>query len=143
MNHQPLRWIAVAGTALLAACLGSAPSSSPPTGTSGSTVLMPDEYTAGRSVLNLIQMRMSNVQIRPASPCPDVEFRGRRNVQRATPPTIYVQGQRASNTCILESLNMADVDRVEVYRRGQGFHSAGFAGGAGGTILIYLKDGGT
>jgi hypothetical protein len=141
MKRQALRWTGVAATAVLTACWGTAPSTSAPTGGGGSMIFTPDEHSAGRTVLYLIQTRMPNVQIRPASPCPDLEFRGRRNLQRATPPTIYVQGQRASNTCILESLSMADVERVEVFRQGQGFHSAGFAGGAGGTILIYLKDG--
>jgi hypothetical protein len=141
MNRRTAGWMGVATAALLTACVGSPPASGAPGRSGGADVLTPDAANMGRTILYLIQTRLPNVQVRRSSSCPDLEFRGRRSLQGATPPVIYVQGQRTSNTCVLETLSMADVERVEVYRMGRGYHSGGFAGGAGGTILIFLKDG--
>lgn len=151
MNRLAARLLALASTLALSGCLGSPPAvhregePSPQGNPSRArpTVIRPDQASAAAStVLSLIQTRMPNVQVRRSTACPDVEFRGRMSLNRATPPVIYVQGQRSANTCILEMLNLTDVERIEVYPQGQGYRS-GYIGNAGGLILIFLKDGST
>lgn len=92
------------------------------------------------NVVSMIQSRVTNLQVRRHGPCPELEFRGRNSILAPTPPAVYINGQHAINTCILDLLDPHSVDRVEVYPQGvsnrPGYHTT-----AGGLILVFLKDG--
>ena len=98
------------------------------------------EMTSSVNLVNLIQSRVTNLQVRRNGPCPEFEFRGRNSVLAPTPPGVYVNGQHTMNTCVLEMLDPQDINLVEVYPQGvanrPGYHST-----AGGLILVFLKDG--
>lgn len=80
------------------------------------------------------------MKVRQVSGCPELEIRGRKSLTALTPPGIYVQGQRAANTCILTTINPAEVSRVEVCPGGVAGRP-GYSCQLGGLILIFLKDG--
>ena len=55
-------------------------------------------------------------------------------------PHVYVDGTRATDTCVLESLRTVDVERVEVYP--QGFTTRpGYGTHAHGLILVFMRSG--
>lgn len=103
-------------------------------------VIRVSEMANSVNLVNLIQSRVTNLQVRRNGPCPEFEFRGRNSVLAPTPPGVYVNGQHTMNTCVLEMLDPQDINLVEVYPQGvanrPGYHST-----AGGLILVFLKDG--
>jgi hypothetical protein len=56
-------------------------------------------------------------------------------------PQVYVDGTRATDTCILQSLRSDDVDSVEVYPMGV-TKRPGYATHAHGLILVFLRGAG-
>jgi hypothetical protein len=72
--------------------------------------------------------------------CPEISLRSHVNYTGFVNPHVYVDGTRATDTCILESLRAHDVSRVEVYplgfttRPGYGRH-------AHGLILVFMRSG--
>lgn len=77
-----------------------------------------------------------------ARQCPQIALRNRRiNVQGYwVNPHVYVDGTRATDTCILESLGSDDVERIEVYP--QGFTKRpGYGSHAQGLILVFMRSG--
>jgi len=72
--------------------------------------------------------------------CPQVEIRGHDTVAGTSNPTVYVDGTRASDTCVLSSLLAPQVERVEVYPLGVS-PRAGYMTSAHGLILIFMKRG--
>jgi hypothetical protein len=75
---------------------------------------------------------------RKSGQCPSISLRSQISFQGVVMPHVYVDGTRALDTCILDSLQTADVERVEVYplgfttRPGYGTHSHGL-------ILVFLR----
>ena len=65
-------------------------------------------------------------------------LRGRTTVARPTNPGMYVDGARATNTCVLETLNVSDVHRVEIYPIGIAQRGA-YEAQAGGLILSWCS----
>lgn len=129
---------------LLAAC---APSASPLgrsfSERSGTRAIVLDQAELGGAdgdLLRVLIHRVTGMTVRRDSPCPELEIRGRKSLTAPTPPGIYVQGQRAANTCILTTLSPAEVSRVEVYPGGVSGRP-GYSSQLGGLILIFLKDG--
>jgi hypothetical protein len=47
-----------------------------------------------------------------------------------------VDGQRATNTCVLDMVNSLDLDRVEIYPSGQ---PRGYLSDPYGVILMFLR----
>ncbi len=72
--------------------------------------------------------------------CPQVDIRGHDSVSGSSNPTVYVDGTRASDTCVLSSLLTPQVLRVEVYPLGV-TPRAGYMTSPHGLILIFLKRG--
>lgn len=72
--------------------------------------------------------------------CPEIRLRSSVSARGAANPHVYVDGTRATNTCILESLRARDVERVEVYP--QGFTKRpGYGTHAHGLILVFMRSG--
>lgn len=91
-------------------------------------------------LLRVLTHHVTGMKVRQVSGCPELEIRGRKSLTTPTPPGIYVQGQRAANTCILTTLNPVEVSRVEAYPGGVAGRP-GYGSQLGGLILIFLRDG--
>jgi hypothetical protein len=72
--------------------------------------------------------------------CPQITLRNAVSYQSVVNPHVYVDGARATDTCILESLHANDVTRVEVYPTGV-TNRPGYGRHAHGLILIFMRDG--
>lgn len=140
-----LLYLALAPFAL-AAC-GSAgsetrlasPEPSMGSGTQSAVVLQGDELIAGETLLRSLVGRMANIEVLASNRgCPEVHLRGRQTILASPGPSIYVDGARAVNTCVLDEIAPSEVRRVEVYP--MGVH-IGYASDRNGLILIFLRDG--
>ncbi|HEY7894764.1 MAG TPA: hypothetical protein VIC24_07700 [Gemmatimonadaceae bacterium] len=83
-----------------------------------------------------MRARVPSIQIVDDQPCPDVYLRGRSTIVSSSNPAIYVDGQRATNTCVLDMVNSLDLDRVEIYPSGQ---PRGYLSDPYGVILMFLR----
>lgn len=73
--------------------------------------------------------------------CPQISLRNNASIPGYfVNPHVYVDGTRATDTCILESLRSNDVERIEVYP--QGFTKRpGYGSHARGLILVFMRSG--
>jgi hypothetical protein len=97
--------------------------------------------SADGTLLSALAARMSAMNVLRGGECPLITLRGRTTVARPTNPGVYVDGTRATNTCVLETLNVNDVHRVEVYPMGIAQRGA-YEAQAGGLILVFMRTGG-
>ena len=93
---------------------------------------------ADGTLLSALENRIAAMAVSRGSDCPQITLRGRTTVARVTNPGVYVDGARATNTCVLEHLNVAEVHRVEVYPMGLAQH-AGYEAQPGGLILVFMR----
>jgi hypothetical protein len=96
-------------------------------------------HQRGSDLLGMLSSRVSNMRVaHGGAGCPQISMRGRTTVAGVTEPGIYVDGQRAADTCILNMLSPTDLALVEVYPMGvtsrQGYHMDG-----AGLILIFTR----
>jgi hypothetical protein len=114
----------------------------PSAGTGGlgsAVVLQGDELRAGESLLRSLVGRMANLEVMDSNRgCPEVHLRGRQSILSKAGPSVYVDGARATNTCVLVEIAPGDVRRVEVYPMGV---RSGYASDRNGLILIFMRDG--
>jgi hypothetical protein len=74
--------------------------------------------------------------------CPVITLRNAVSFRDVVNPHVYVDGIRATDTCVLEQLRTIDVERVEVYP--QGFTTRpGYGMHAHGLILVFMRSAGT
>jgi hypothetical protein len=73
--------------------------------------------------------------------CPQVSLRSHVTFESQVNPQVYVDGTRAVDTCILESLRTDNVESVEVYPMGV-TKRPGYATHAHGLILVFMRGGG-
>lgn len=136
--------LALASLALAACQSGpethlASPAPSPGSATFSGVVLEGDQLAAGESLLRSLVGRMSNFEVlRSNRGCPEVHLRGRQTILASPGPSIYVDGARAVNTCVLDEIAPSEVRRVEVYPLG--VHN-GYAADRNGLILVFLRDG--
>lgn len=139
--------IALAAALLISGCATSVELAPTPSTHSsqlniGSGTYIGDENigAAHGSVLNNIQSRVAGMRLRRGIDCPEISFRGPSSVMMNTEPLVYISGQRALNTCVLENLNSDDVASIEVYPGGVS-RRAGYQTSPAGLILVFMKDG--
>jgi hypothetical protein len=141
--------LASAAVAALSACwdpmMRTSPHEAPVSRGRGTSAYVFDEdqlqSSADGTLLSALAARMSSMGVVRGGECPLIVLRGRTTVARPTNPGVYVDGARATNTCVLENLNVADVHRVEVYPMGIAQKGA-YEGQAGGLILVFMRRGG-
>ncbi len=106
----------------------------------GSTIVLTSGllHQDNRSLLDLLQRRLPNLRVDATAGCPEVFLRGRSSIVSSSDAAIYVDGQRAANTCILEVLYSFDLDRVEIYPMGVTTRP-GYFSDADGLILVFLR----
>jgi TonB-dependent Receptor Plug Domain len=92
------------------------------------------------TLLAALEARMSSMGVLRGGECPQIVLRGRTTVARPSNPGVYVDGARATNTCVLETLNVSDVHRVEIYPMGIAQRGA-YEAQAGGLILVFMRTG--
>ena len=92
------------------------------------------------TLLSALEARMSSMGVVRGGECPLIVLRGRTTVEHPTNPGVYVDGARATNTCVLEGLNVTDVHRVEIYPMGVAQKGA-YEAQAGGLILVFMRTG--
>lgn len=129
-------------SAALTACATGARSGNDDVGRrSGSgTVLSGEALLDGQgSVLDAMRGKVPNLKIqRFHGQCPHVALRNDATLQTVVSPQIYVDGTRALDTCILESLRSRDVRRIEVYPSGVSGRPE-YPSHPYGLILVFLR----
>ena len=131
------------GAALLCACAAHpAPktdASTPDIRSSGGVTILTEALLQkqSRSLLELMKARVPSITVIDDTPCPDIYLRGRSTITTSSSPAIYVDGERANNTCVLDMMNVLDLSRVEIYPNGQ--PRAGYPSSPYGVILIFVK----
>ncbi len=100
----------------------------------GATVVTAEElHTSSGSVLRALMGKVPNLKVNfvGLERCPAITLRNYEDIHGNNFPLVYLDGTRANNTCILESVQAYDLDRVEVYpmgftrRPGYGTHTQG------------------
>lgn len=91
------------------------------------------------SVLGAMTGKIPNLRVRQRSGrCPEISLRSHVSYTGPVAPHIYVDGTRATDTCVLESLRTNDVERVEVYPQGYTTRP-GYGRHAQGLILVFMR----
>jgi hypothetical protein len=141
MSSLPRGLTVLLAGAGLAGCWGAQSArSGAPAERAGNAIVISFEQIqgGGASLLRLVRHRVASMQVRETTGCPDVTLRGAKSIHSVSVPSVYVDGQRAANTCILEMLNTNDVQRVEVYPGGV-THRAGYHANGAGLILVFMR----
>lgn len=90
-------------------------------------------------LLNTMMGKVPNFRVRRTGEnCPQITLRNAVSYQSVVNPHVYVDGTRATDTCILESLRGGDVERVEVYPSGVTIRP-GYGRHAHGLILVFMR----
>ena len=110
-------------------------------GIGNAVVIEDDSFEASRgSMLTILQMHVRSMVISRENECPHIIVRGGVGRSKAAEALVYVDGQRMSDTCVLDGLAVDAVERAEVYPSGvtnrPGYHS-----NTGGLILVFMKNG--
>lgn len=108
----------------------------------GAIILTGRALTDGsNNILAALRGKVPNLRVirNVRNECPQISIRNRVNFQGyRVNPHVYVDGTRATDTCILESLRSSDVQRIEVYP--QGFtNRPGYGSHAEGLILVFMR----
>jgi hypothetical protein len=106
----------------------------------GATVLTGTALTDGQgSLLDTMRGKIPSFRVqRGAGQCPGIALRNSAGFGAVVAPDVYVDGARATDTCILESLRATDIERVEVYP--MGFTTRpGYRTHSEGLILVFLR----
>ncbi len=94
------------------------------------------------SVLDAIQGRVPGMRIlNHLDQCPQISLRSHVTFGSIVNPHVYVDGTRATDTCILQTLRTDDVDSVEVYPMGV-TKRPGYGTHAHGLILVFMRGAG-
>lgn len=93
------------------------------------------------SVLGAMTGKVPNFRVQQnGNGCPGITLRSYVSYVGLANPHVYVDGTRATDTCVLETLRTNDVQRVEVYP--QGFtRRPGYGTHAPGLILVFMRSG--
>jgi hypothetical protein len=98
-------------------------------------------WAFGGRLLDGLRGRVTTMQVhRPVGDCPQVVLRGRRTIVGSTRPEVYVDGTRMTDTCILDTIRVGDIKRVEVYPGGISGRSR-YVPSPNGLIVVFMLDG--
>ncbi|HUE96646.1 MAG TPA: TonB-dependent receptor plug domain-containing protein [Longimicrobiaceae bacterium] len=112
-------------------------------GASSATLTLSGQQLRGASanLLTAMRSRMSSMRVQEGSGrCPEVSFRGKKSMFGDNTAVVYVDGIRTTNTCILTTLAVAEIDRVEIYTSGIAPRPP-VKSHPNGLILIYMLHG--
>ncbi len=93
----------------------------------------------GQTVLDVMRADLPAVHIMTAATdCPSLAMRGPNVSPGVNEPTVYLDGQPSSNTCLLEELPANQVARVEIYPMGS-TPRPGYDPNSSGLILLFSR----
>jgi hypothetical protein len=106
----------------------------------GKTVIEGRALEDGRgSVLDVIRGKTPSLRVRrDVGQCPRITLRNDVSFLSQVNPAIYVDGTRANDTCILDSIRGSDVQFLEIYPRGVTTRP-GYGMHAHGLILLFMR----
>ena len=141
MRSRPLRLIGAALALSGCASMNRIGEENASGGIGNAIVIEDDSFEASRgSMLSILQMEVRSMSVSRENACPHIVVRGGVGRSQAAEPLVYVDGQRMSDTCVLDALSVESVSRAEIYPSGvtnrPGYHS-----NSGGLILVFLKNG--
>jgi hypothetical protein len=91
------------------------------------------------NLLDALRYRVPSMRVStPSGECPRIVFRGIRSIRNQANPTVYLDGTRMSDTCILNQLSTNDIDFVELYPSGNAARSS-YERNPFGLILIFRR----
>lgn len=91
------------------------------------------------SVLDTMRGKVPNFSIQyTQGDCPKISLRNHATFRTIVNPHVYVDGTRATDTCILQSLRTSDLELIEVYPRGVSSR-VGYGFHAHGLILLFTR----
>jgi hypothetical protein len=126
---------------LAAGCAGAARRSDGTTGAGvGNAIVIDDESidSSRGSLLTIMQDHVTGMSVNRDLECPRIVLRGGMGRSQAAAPVVYVDGQRFSDTCVLDSLNLEAIGSVEIYPSGVTTRP-GYFSNSGGLILVFTK----
>lgn len=137
---------ALVGAVVLVGCLGSAPhegangarNGPEPDRTPGATVVSGSRLLSGLGLLDALVGRVSAMRVQGSGACPRITLRGQKTMVGNSEPTVYIDGTRAVDTCILNMLRADEVERIEVYPMGVA-HRPGYRSDPYGLILVFMR----
>lgn len=144
------RYAALSALAVMAAagCGGSWRASPEPelagngVGNSGGATIVGAQELHGTngSVLRAIMGKVPNMKVsfRDMGRCPAIAIRTFEDHHGNDFPGIYVDGTHVRDTCVLETLDARDAERVEIYPAGFTTRP-GYASNNNGLILVFLR----
>ena len=98
-------------------------------------------HHSGGSVLRAIMGKVPNMKVTYTvgmNRCPSIAMRSFEDHRGNDRPSVYVDGTHVRDTCILETLDAREVDRVEIYPMGF-TNRPGYASNNAGLILVFLR----
>ena len=137
------RSIALAGAVLCAGCAPARTADGTGSGAGvGNAIVIPDESLeiSRGSLLTIMQDHVRGMRVARTDECPHVVLRGGVGRSQAAEVLVYLDGQRMSDTCILEGLNIESIGHIEVYPGGV-TQRPGYTSNSGGLILVFMKSG--
>jgi len=104
----------------------------------GEIVFTESDLTTGGSLMEALAGRVSSMRVSKSSGCSRVVFRGVQSLTGSSEAHVWVDGQAASDSCILDLIRRWDVERVEIYPSGL-VRKSGYPASATGSILVFTK----
>lgn len=120
---------------------GGSSSVDPPEGIGNAIVIKDAQLRSNRgSLISILRDNIRGMSVSRENACPHIVLRGGIGRSQAAEVLVYVDGQRFSDTCILDSINIESIAWAEVYPSGV-TQRPGYTTNAGGLILFFMKNG--
>ena len=92
------------------------------------------------NLLDALRFRVTSMRVSTGGGnCPQIMFRGIRSIRNQANPTVYVDGTRMVDTCILTQISSSDVDYVELYPSGN-TNRTSYDSNPFGLILVFRRN---
>jgi hypothetical protein len=132
--------ISAGGLALLS--VGCAAPATVPASDVGNAIVIEDASisTSRGSLVSILRDHVRGMSVSRTDVCPHIVLRGEIGRSQVAEVLVYVDGQRMSDTCILDGLNTESIARIEVYPGGF-TQRPGYTSNSGGLILVFTKGG--
>ncbi len=94
----------------------------------------------GTTLLQYLRSRVPSLDVRSGgeAACPQIRLRGASSMHFTSEPRVYIDGVRAGDSCVLETLSMELVNEVRVYGGGQSPEGS-YGSNPGGLILVFTS----
>jgi hypothetical protein len=106
----------------------------------GNAVVIDDESIdpSRGSLLDIMQDHVRGMSVAREGDCPHIVLRAGAGRSQAPEALVYIDGQRFSDTCVLDTLNLETIGSIEVFPSGVTTRP-GYFSNRGGLILVFTK----